>query len=241
MNNPFKMISLPLSLLLLTISSLCQASPDQDPHQGMPMQGNTTGKIYGKVIETINTDNYTYVHVDTGKSKHWAAAPPVSLAPGSMVSFVPNMPMQKFYSKTLKREFDVVYFVGQIYTDKAGDPATTPAPHKSANKAPAQPVAGIKKAANGNTISEVLGQKQQLAGKTIHIRGKVVKYTPQVMGTNWIHIRDSSTAKDLTLTTAGTAKTGDVILVSGKLSLNKDFGFGYIYEVLLEDSSITVE
>lgn len=241
MKQSYKIINLYLSIFLLMISAVCQASPESSPHKPMPNMGNNPGKIYGKVIETIRAGNYTYVHVDTGKEKHWAAAPPITLKNGSMVAFVPNMPMKNFESKTLNRKFDVVYFVGQIYTDKAGDHPAKTDMHSKADNTPAQPVANIKKAANGKTIDEVLTQKKDLAGQTVQIRGQVVKFTAQVMGKNWIHIQDSSTSKDLTLTTADTAKKGDVILVTGKLQLNKDFGFGYTYDVLLEDSSLTVE
>lgn len=241
MNKFFNITSLGLSAFLLSMSILCQAdtpssTPSKsNPHKAMPNKGSNQGKIYGKVIETIRAGNYTYVHVDTGKKKHWAAAPPITLKKGSMVSFVPNMPMRDFTSKTLNRKFDIVYFVGRIYTDKAGNH-----PVKTAST-PAKPVADIKKAINGNTINEVLTQKQKLAGKNIRVRGLVVKYTAKVMGKNWIHIRDSSSSKDLTVTTAGTTKKGDVVLVSGKLQLNRDFGYGYSYDVLLEDSTIIIE
>ena len=240
-NKSFNISNLFLSALLLSIGSLCQAESGSNPQKAMPNMENSQGKIYGKVIETINAGGYTYVHVDTGKEKYWAATPTVTLKTGSMVAFVPNMKMNNYVSKTLDRKFDVVYFVGQIYTDKAGGHPAKADMHSKMDNTPAQPVAGIKKAANGKTINEVLSQKKELAGQTVHIRGKVVKYTPQVMGKNWVHIRDSSSSKDLTLTTADIAKKGDVILVSGKLQLNKDFGYGYTYEVLLEDSKITIE
>ena len=241
MNSFFNFAHFYLTVILLSTSLACQAEPVSNLHNGIASKENAPGKIYGKVIETINTGNYTYVHVDTGKQKHWAAAPPVSLKTGSMVAFIPNMPMKNFVSKTLDRKFDVVYFVGQIYTDKASDHPVKADPHKLIKKTPDKPVTGIKKAANGNTINEVFSQKQELAGQIIRIRGVVVKYTPQVMGKNWVHIRDSSSSEDLTLTTAETVKKGDVILVSGKLQLNKDFGYGYTYDVLLEDSSINIE
>jgi len=227
--------------ILLGISSLCHAAPGNNPHKTAPDLGSNPGKIYGKVINTIKTQNYTYIHVDTGKTKHWAASPPIILKKGAMVSFVPNMPMKDFTSKTLKRKFDVVYFVGKIYTDKASDhPAKIPL-HPTATSASMKPITGIKKAINGNSIHEILSMKKKLAGKTIQVRGIVIKYTPKVMGKNWIHIQDSSSKKDLTVTTANTAKKGDIILVKGKLQLNKNFGFGYIYDVLLEDASITIE
>ena len=64
------------------------------------------------------------------------------------------------------------------------------------------------------------------------------------MGKNWLHIQDGTGAEgtnDLTVTTSGTAKVGDTVLVSGVLVTDKDFGYGYKYAVLIEDAQVTVE
>jgi hypothetical protein len=59
------------------------------------------------------------------------------------------------------------------------------------------------------------------------------------MGKNWLHIRDSSTLDDLTVITKSTVVIDDVVIVEGKLELNKDYGYGYVYPVILEDAKIT--
>jgi hypothetical protein len=64
------------------------------------------------------------------------------------------------------------------------------------------------------------------------------------MNKNWLHVQDgtgAAGANDLTVTTADTAKVGDTVLVTGTLGLMRDFGYGYKYEVLLENSKVTVE
>ena len=254
MNNFFKLTNLCLSVIVLGLFTF-------GPANGMGSAGKEStgnaenltpsteiekGKIYGKVIETIDSGSYTYVHVDSGKGKYWAATAPVTLQTGSMVSFETAMQMTNFTSKTLDRTFDIIYFVGALNTDQVGDQvaqadAKIPAGHVPINSDDAIKVDNIKKATNGITIDEALTQKQKLAGQTVVIRGVVVKYTPQVMKKNWIHIRDSSSSKDLTVTTSSTVEKGDVILVSGKLQLDQDFGYGYVYDVLLEDSTVTIE
>ena len=105
---------------------------------------------------------------------------------------------------------------------------------------------GIKRADGGKTIQEIFAAQSKLAGKTIAVRGKVVKYNSQIMGKNWLHIRDGSGSdlnsdNDLTVTTVNDAKLGDTVLVSGKVSTKKDFGAGYKYDVILEDAKVTVE
>ena len=76
------------------------------------------------------------------------------------------------------------------------------------------------------------------------MRGKVVKYTPAVMGKNWVHLRDGSGTHekandDLTVTTSGSAAVGDVVLVKGVVHLDRDFGAGYSYAVIIEDASLS--
>ncbi len=103
----------------------------------------------------------------------------------------------------------------------------------------------IAKAEGGLTVAEVLGQAAELAGKEVAVRGKVVKANAAIMGRNWIHLRDGSETgghvADLTVTTDGTASVGDTVLIRGRVATDRDFGFGYTYEVLVEDAAVTVE
>jgi len=121
------------------------------------------------------------------------------------------------------------------------------APHPMPAAAPATDVdlTGIAKADGGKTIAEVYADKDQLGDTPVIVRGKVVKTNAEIMGKNWLHIRDGSGAEgsnDLTVTTAGELpKVGDTVLVTGKVSLNKDFGMGYQYPVIMEDAEVTVE
>ncbi len=62
----------------------------------------------GTVVETMNTSGYTYIQVDTGTERVWAAAPEFQVAVGDRVTVPPGTPMQNYRSKTLEREFDVV-------------------------------------------------------------------------------------------------------------------------------------
>jgi len=129
--------------------------------------------------------------------------------------------------------------------------ATSPMmPPGEAHPAPVAPMAdvdlaGIAKADGGKTVAEVFAEKDALAGQPVTFRGKVVKTNPDIMGKNWLHVRDGSGEEgtnDLTITTAGTMPAvGDTVLVTGTVTLNKDFGMGYAYDVLIEDAEVTVE
>jgi len=75
------------------------------------------------------------------------------------------------------------------------------------------------------------------------VRGKVVKYTPDVLGKNWIHLRDGSgsaadNTHDVLVTTKNQTKIGDVVVAKGVVHTDKDLGSGYSYKVLIEDATL---
>ena len=45
----------------------------------------------------------------------------------------------------------------------------------------------------------------------------------------------------VTITTDAVVKIGDLVVVKGVLNLDRDFGMGYKYEILVEDAEIKVE
>ena len=229
------------------------------PAPAAPPQKASAAKS-GKVIETMNAAGYTYVQVDTGKEKFWAAAPETAVKVGDTVAVPEGMPMPNFQSKALNRTFDVVYFVPGLMVNNAtpagaamppghppnaGMPATPTAPPTSTGApkvtAPADiNLKGIAKA--DQTVAEIYAQKAALSGKPVKVRGKVVKFSPGIMGKNWLHVQDGSGqggANDLTVTTMATAKAGDTVVISGKLAVAKDFGYGYKYDVIVEDAEVT--
>jgi len=215
-----------------------------------------SGAIKGKVTETMNASDYTYVLVDTGSKKVWAAAPKFAVKAGDTVSITAALPMEKYHSKTLNRDFDVVYFTDRVSVNGGGAGAATAGgdqipelpknhpPIPGLNAKPNLEVTGIKTPEGGKTISEIYAAKTKLSGQEVKIRGKVVKYNPDIMGKNWLHLRDGTGAdgsNDLLVTTTTPVKLGDVVTANGKLALNKDFGANYKYSVMIEDAKVTPE
>jgi len=94
------------------------------------------------------------------------------------------------------------------------------------------------------TIASINQNKAKLAGKTVKATGKVVKVNNGIMGRNFLHIQDGSgdaTTGDLTITSQQTAKLGEQISISGVAAVNRDFGSGYLYPLLIEDATITAK
>ena len=206
-----------------------------------PASSMANGLATGAVIETIVTGGYTYAKVDVGGQEIWAAGPPTPMAVGDTITFSTLIPMKNFHSSSLNRDFPVLYFVDGFSTLNSG--VTTAEPSTAA--APAAPVAvaigNIEKVEGGYTIAEILAQRNDLTAKPIKVRGQVTKVVNGIMGKNWVHISDSSGDADFIVTTSGNASNGQVIVAEGMLALNRDFGYGYKYDILLEDATIKAE
>lgn len=94
------------------------------------------------------------------------------------------------------------------------------------------------------TIAALYQNKAALAGQQVTVQGKVVKVNNGIMGRNWLHVQDGTgktDTSDLTVTSQQTAKVGDQVTVTGKVVINKDFGAGYAYSLMLEEATVSVK
>ncbi|MBI5900071.1 MAG: hypothetical protein HZB40_12670 [Rhodocyclales bacterium] len=94
------------------------------------------------------------------------------------------------------------------------------------------------------TVANLNQNKAGLGGKTISAQGKVVKVNNGIMGRNFVHVQDGTgdAAKgtnNLVVTSKQTAAVGDQVTISGVVVLNRDFGMGYSYPLLIEEATIT--
>lgn len=91
------------------------------------------------------------------------------------------------------------------------------------------------------TIAKLMENKKSQSGKVVKVKGSVTKFNPQIMGKNWVHIQDGSEFNgtfDLTITTDLEVVVGQTVTFEGKIALDKDFGYGYSYNVLMEEGKI---
>jgi hypothetical protein len=124
-------------------------------------------------------------------------------------------------------------------------PANLPAGHPAINRAADPGDVKVTKAvgANARTVAEIVAKRAELKDQTVLVRGKVVKFNPEIMGKNWVHLRDGSGSaadgsNDILVTTLAQAKVGEVVTVQGTVRTDKDFGSGYSYQVLIEEATL---
>ena len=242
-----------LIVLLLTSMALglrsASAAPSSEnaapPHRG---EAPTPWQATGKVTETMNAGRYTYVKVDTGEENVWAAGPITQVEVGDTVSLSGGFEMVDFQSTILGRSFESIYLVAFMQvTPRAGASRASPVGHEAGppGNGATLDLSGIPRAEGGHTVGEILGSDDELAGKQVTVRGKVVKFSSRILGRNWIHLRDGTAgpggAMDLVVTTDAVAEVGNTLLVRGTVVTNTDLGSGYVYDVLIEKASITLE
>ncbi len=121
-----------------------------------------------------------------------------------------------------------------------------PADHPQARPTGEVDLTGIVKAEGGKSVLDVYTEKDALVNQKVVVRGKVVKTNAGIMSKDWVHIRDGSGEEgknDLTVTTTSQPlpNVGDTVLVTGTVILDKDFGMGYQYPVLIEDAEVKIE
>jgi hypothetical protein len=208
------------------------------------------------VKEVLQTSSYTYLLVSEGSVENWLALPKMQANTGDTYYYRNGFKMTDFESKELGKKFPIVYFLESISTspelitrDSSVNPHTTMliSPDSSASVeytakvVVEKEVVNLQPAEQGITIAELFANKTKYAGKTVRVKGKVTKFNTKIMKHNWIHIQDGTEYSgkfDLTATTDIEVAIGETITLEGKIALDKDFGYGYFYEILLEDSKL---
>lgn len=201
------------------------------------MSSLNAGDVFeGVVVDTLDGGGYTYLQIEDAKKKYWIAVEGLKIDKGTEVRFTEELRAKNFESKSLNRVFDEIVFASNLQY-------RTSVP-ESANIALVTELVKVSPYQQKDTISvaKALSERTKLNGKTIHIRGKVVKVSRGIMERNWIHIQDGTgegdevgrivfTSKDDTLS------VGDIVTAQGVVSVDKNFGSGYVYKMIVENAS----
>jgi hypothetical protein len=201
-----------------------------------------------KAKEVIQTSNYTYVRVTEDKQEYWCAINKAEIEVGKTYFWLKGWEMTQFHSKELDRHFESIFFLETL----SGTPIFSEAPVAGKSPMPGISMGGrqnvaekqgiaVEKAEGGISIADLYANRKSYAGKSVKIRGEVVKFSPSIMNRNWVHIQDGTkdgNDYDLVVTTQDSIPVGSVGLFEGVISLNVDLGSGYTYDVIMEDATV---
>ena len=223
-------LTLLFTVILLTLVA-CQSNDKKEKPENLDPKA-----IQVEVKEVIQTSNYTYLKLDDYGDMYWAAVNKMDVKEGETLYYINSMEMKNFHSQELDRTFDSILFIDNISKEPILA-ATTDKPHNM-NKVMAGKIdTVIDPADDGITIAELFANKNDYDKKEVIIRGKVTKFNKNIMGRNWVHIQDGTENNgeyDLAVTTDDEVKVGDVVTFEGAIALDKDFGFNYKYDVIME-------
>ena len=191
--------------------------------------------------EVIQTSGYTYLLLTEGGKEYWAAVSRFEAEKGKTYYYKSGMEMQNFKSKELNRTFESIQFIMEFSDQPIQEKKVVPLTTKGRQNV--EKVDGIKvePVSGGVKLAELFANRSSYAGKKVKVTGQVVKFSPEIMNKNWVHLQDGSEANgsfDLTVTTLDTVVAGSVVTFEGVIAVDKDFGYGYKYDVLLEEAKV---
>ena len=191
----------------------------------------------GTVVDTLDGGGYTYLQVDDTKKKYWVAVEGIKIEKGTEVRFTEELRAKNFESKALGRTFDEIVFASNLqHRTNVPEKGNLALINEQVKESP-------YKQKDTLSVKEAWEKRASLKDKTIAIRGKVVKASPNIMGLNWVHIQDGtgegSEVGRVVFTSSELPKVGDIVTASGEVRVDKDFGSGYSYKIIVENATFS--
>ena len=220
----------------------------KDPHA--PSSLNTNESINDnlhtvKVIEILRASRYLYLNVTEGEEKFWIAVRKQNIEVGGVYYYKRALLKTDFESKENNKVFEKIYLVTNLVSENhvheqksIGNIETNfeeAVDNQPVTKASENPERSIQQKGSLK-IAELVENYKKYEGKKIQVSGECVKVNPGIMDRNWIHIKDGSRDDyDLVITSDTYVAEGEIITMEALVSINKDFGAGYKYNLILED------
>ena len=193
------------------------------------------------VREVLPTEKYVYVFVEEeGEADYWIATGKKQIIPGEKYYYKDGLLKTNFESKEHNRVFDRVFLVGNLVPENHGGGNSAEA---DISNTTTLPVSKVTKKVEGSTkISDIVKSPQEFNGKSVIISGICTKLNAGIMNRNWIHVQDGSMDEyDMVITSDIAIPVGHQVVMKGIVSLDRDFGAGYTYDIIIEDGMLINE
>ncbi|MBP8792839.1 MAG: hypothetical protein KBE41_12260 [Lutibacter sp.] len=231
-----------IAIIIAVFGLLVIGCKEKGSYSKMDTPTNTSSDDLHKVVvkEVVDAGTYAYLNVTEDGNEYWMAIPNIPVTIGNTYYYNGGMVMEDFISKQLDKTFDFITFAEGIRETEMAAAVTNEHVHSQEPGVTEElvPMEKIEKAKNGISLEELFTQQKSLSKKSIIVRGKVIKVNNGIMDKNWVHIEDGTQLngeRDLTITTQEIVKEGDIVTFKGNVVLNKDFGAGYVYDLIIEE------
>ena len=226
-----------LYLLITTLFILSSCKNNKENYA--PLSTNSTIKK-AVVKEVIQGGSYTFLLVNEKNKDYWMAVNKTDTQIDEVIYYDNALLMNNFKSKELDRVFEEIFFVENISdSPQIKRPMPKDSVHKTKKKSKPKEIIKVDPAPGGVTIGELYKNRNDYEGKKVSVRGQVVKINKNIMDRNWIHLKDGTSDEeksDLTFTSSAEPNVGDIVILEGTVALNKEFGAGYVYPLIVEDA-----
>ena len=229
-------------LYVMLISTILLVSCNKEEKKYVPLiKKSTLHQV--KIIEVIQGGAYTFLFVNENDQDYWMAVSKIDAEVKDVVYYKNALVMNEFKSEELDRVFDKILFVQNISNSPKISDATLldSLPYKDKNHTKLKEDIKVDPAHGGITIGELFKNRNNYANKKVLIRGQVVKVNKNIMDRNWVHLKDGTSdagKSDLTITTLIEMKVGDIVTIEGVVALDKEYGAGYVYPLIVEGTSL---
>jgi hypothetical protein len=191
------------------------------------------------VTEVLPAERYVYLKVSESGKEFWIASRKSNINKGERYFYKGGLLKTNFESKEFNRVFDSIYLVSNLVPEDHSKHAvdqTTPQSKPAAREDIPTHTDKVVTHKGSITIAELVKNPKKYEGHTIQISGTCVKINPNIMDRNWIHLQDGSMdSYDLVITSATFVPEGSAVTMKGVVGLNRDFGAGYTYDIILEE------
>lgn len=240
---------LPLSLLLLAFLGACQsksrdsAAVDDMEKDLQAVVVDSTAPLHKVTVnEILQGSRYTYLNVTEDGNPYWIVLPKKEVEKGATYYYRGGLKKTNFKSAEHDRVFEEVYLVSDVSKNPNmfGVDGSDPQELSAAGSVP-EDNSKIEPPPGGITIAELFANSKKYNGQTVRVKGRCVKLNNMIMDRNWVHIEDGSlenSEDDLTVTTTENVALGAIVAFEGRITLNKDFGAGYKYDIIMEDARL---
>lgn len=251
-----------MSLLKLTLITLLSTFIYASEPGHEQTKAENQGIYYGTILEIKDAMGYKYLRVNEAGKEVWVAIAKAPVAVGDKIGYDKETAMPDFKSKTLNQTFKEIFFVSDLYLPKKVQKPKSMkemldlSPKKQDAHADMEKWMSPTEEKNLTkdfvkkdtyTVEEIHMWRENLEGQKITIEASVSKVSHEIMELDWVHLNDGTgneekLTNDLVLTAKNTTiKAGDKVLAKGTVVVNKDFGFGYFYKVIIQDATFQVK
>lgn len=190
----------------------------------------------GQIRESKTSGGYLYLKVHNEGRDFWVVTSPeyASLPVDTWIRFKEEVASPKFESKSLNQTLEDVIFTTELefMRDLKAD-------EHSEYITEVVEVSPYAKAGS-KSLKEIFTNREKLKDKKVTTRAKVVKVSKNIQGRNWIHLQDGTAVEDLPLRIVTTSdkvvNVGDIVEATGVVRVDKEFGTGYVYKIIIENT-----